>query len=259
MTIRVVVETMVEEITGVKLALTRSAPKLISTIRRTGGFNSDWDTSYALTLFATIALEGKKDATGAIEALTSIVAEFGSAPRGRGQEAVDSFLDEKFPSSEKTLGRTRRYLGYPETPPNGRMTTIFDELYFGDSLFRKMHGVPPSNPRFRGLIELERALVTVKTLETLTRKLGEGRLAVLTGRPFLGTDYSLGRRIMSFFDKKASMFIGDADINPSLRPEYDKFRKPNPDALIRAKEKLSSDTILYVGDSADEPPDGQER
>ena len=57
---------------------------------------------------------------------------------------------------------------------------------------------------------------------------------------------------MSYFDKDSSIFIGDADIYPRLRPEYDGFRKPSPNALVRASEKLSSRAFLYVGDSAED-------
>lgn len=249
-TIRVVVETMVEELTGVRLGLKSEMPRLISTVRRTGGFNSDWDTTYALTLFSFVALEGGARRAGAREALESITAGFGSAPRGRGQEAVDAFLEERFPSTDG-LDRARDHLGYPATPPDGRMTTVFDELYFGASLFRKVHGFPASSPRAKGLIELERTLVSPKTLEALSERLG-GRLAIVTGRPFLGTEHSLGRRVMSYFDREASMFIGDADVDPSLRTEYDRCRKPSPDALVRAKDELSSEKLLYVGDSAED-------
>ena len=254
-TIRMVVETMVEEMTGVRLRLARVAPRLISMVRRTGGFNSDWDTSYALSLFSVVALEQRKDrsglkAAGALEALTSITAGFGSAPRGRGQEAVDSFLASQFPSMKEELDRSREFLGYPRTPPEGRMTTVFDELYFGASLFEKIHGLR-SSTRTKGLIELERILVDRKTLETFQKKLGGPRLAMITGRPFVGTAHSLGR-LMRYFDKEASLFIGDADIDLDLRSEYDKLRKPSPEALIRAKESLSSETLLYVGDSAED-------
>jgi phosphoglycolate phosphatase-like HAD superfamily hydrolase len=253
-TIRVVVETMVEEITGVRLRLVRAAPKLISMVRRTGGFNSDWDTSYALTLLSVVALEQRKDrnglnAPGALEALTSITARFGSAPRGTGQEAVDSFLASEFPEMRERLDRSREFLGYPRTPPEGRMTTVFDELYFGAKLFEKVHGVR-SRTRTRGLIDLERILVDRRTLESLQKRLG-ARLAMITGRPFVGTDYSLGK-LMRYFDKEASIFIGDADIDLDLRSRYDKFRKPSPEALIRAKERLSSEALLYVGDSAED-------
>ena len=255
-TIRVVVETMVEEMTGVRLRLARAIPRLIATMRSTGGFNSDWDTTYAMTLFSLVALrrkggQGAKGA-GAIEALEGITAAFGSAPRGRGQEAVDSFLGLEFPTLKGSLDKSREYLGYPGTPPEGRMTTVFDELYFGASLYEKIHGVQASKPRAKGLIELERTLITRKTLESLTETLGGARLAMVTGRPYLGTAHSLGETVMGYFDKGASMFIGDADINTSLRAEYDGYRKPSPTALVRAREKLSSETLLYVGDSAED-------
>ncbi len=254
-TITMVVETMVEGMTGVRLRLARVAPRLISMVRRTGGFNSDWDTSYALSLFSVVALEQRKDrsglkATGAVEALTRITAGFGAALRERGQEAVDSFLTSQFPSMKGRLDRSREFLEYPRTPPEGRMTTLFDELYFGASLFEKVHGVK-SSTRTKGLIELERILVDRKTLETLQKKLGGPRLAMITGRPFVGTAHSLGR-LMRYFDKEASVFIGDADIDLDLRTEYDKLRKPSPEALVRAKERLSSETLLYVGDSAED-------
>jgi len=256
-TIRVVVETMVEELAGVRLRLAGIMPRLIATVRRTGGFNSDWDTSYALTLFSVVALgqrEGgsRAKARGVPEALTEVVTRFGSAPRGRGQEAVDSFLESAFPSLKGSLDRAREHMGYPRTPPEGRMTTVFDELYFGSSLFEKVHGVRASSPRIRGLIELERTLVERRTLQSLERTLGGGRLAMITGRPFVGTERSLGKGIMRYFDKEASMFIGDADIDLDLRAEYDGYRKPSPEALIRARERLSSETLLYVGDSAED-------
>lgn len=251
-TIRVVVETMVEEITGVKLRLENAVPRLISTVRRTGGFNSDWDTSYALTMFATVALEGKKERRGATEALMSIAESFGSSAEGRGQEAVDTFLEKEFPSMRGSLERARRHTGYPETPPEGRLTTVFDELYFGADLYRKVHGTAPGSGRERGLIELERPLVHARTLDLLSRRLGDSSMGIVTGRPFVGTQHSLGKRMMGYFDRDASIFIGDADVDPSLRPEYDRYRKPNPDALVRAKERLSSDVLLYVGDSAED-------
>jgi phosphoglycolate phosphatase-like HAD superfamily hydrolase len=255
-TIRVVTETMVEELTGVKLRLANATPRLISTVRRTGGFNSDWDTTYALTLFSVVALSAPKEGRGtrrreAVERLMSITSEFGSSPRVRGQAAVDSFLERGFPSLRETLDRARDLLGYPRTPPEGRLTSTFDEVYFGAKLFREIHGLPAKERR-KGLIELEMPLVSPKTLGSLADTLGGSRLAMVTGRPYIGTAYSLGEKLMSFFERAASMFIGDADVDPRLRTEYDHYRKPNPDALVRAKEKLSSKTMLYVGDSAED-------
>ncbi len=74
---------------------------------------------------------------------------------------------------------------------------------------------------------------------------------MVTGRPYVGTAHSLGK-LMRYFDKDASLFIGDADIDLGLRAEYDRMRKPSPEALVRAREKLPSETLLYVGDSAED-------
>ncbi len=254
-TIRVVVERMVNELTGYKLRIARIAPKLISTVRKTGGFNSDWDMTYALTLFAFVAFEkGKRyDANGnPSQTLESIVEKFGSARREAGRAAVDSFLESEFPQFLDGLDRARGHLGYPGTPPGCRMTTLFDELYFGSALFEKVRGVPASNNNVRGFIDLERVLVKRRTLESLAEVVGRKRIAMVTGRPFSGTEYSLGKAVMNYFDMDSSMFIGDADIYPSLRPEYDGFRKPSPNALLRASERLSSRSFLYVGDSAED-------
>ncbi len=57
---------------------------------------------------------------------------------------------------------------------------------------------------------------------------------------------------MGHFDRGSSMFIGDADVYPELALEYERFRKPSPDSLVRASERLSSRTFLYVGDSAED-------
>jgi phosphoglycolate phosphatase-like HAD superfamily hydrolase len=255
-TIVVVVETMIKELTGYELRIANIAPKLISTMRRTGGFNSDWDTSYALTLFAFVAFEkGKKyDARGSpTRTLESIVEKFGSARREAGQSAADSFLDSEFPSMLGGIDRARGYLGYPGAPSRSRLTTLFDELYFGSALYEKFHGVPASKQQgAHGFIDLERLLVKKTTLELLAKLVGRKRIAMVTGRPFTGTTYSLGKAMMSYFDLDSSLFIGDADIHPKLQAEYDGFRKPSPKALVRASEKLSSRALLYVGDSAED-------
>src|SRR6267378_1859102 len=83
-TIKAVVRMMVKELTGFSLRISKVAPKLIAVIRRTGGFNSDWDTTYALTLISVIALERSRRRLGPrrdpLDAVRRIVDEFGSAP-----------------------------------------------------------------------------------------------------------------------------------------------------------------------------------
>jgi phosphoglycolate phosphatase-like HAD superfamily hydrolase len=255
-TIKAVVEMMVKELTGVRLRLAKVAPRLVAVIRRTGGFNSDWDTTYALTLFSVVALETTNDGVGSgrdpLDALQKIVEVFGSAPREMGRIALDSFLDSEVPALKNRLDRARDYLGFPGRASESRLAVCFDELYFGGALFQKLHGVPAKNPRARGLIELERVLVKRSTLESIAKTVGRGRIVMITGRPHAGTEYSLGKELMSYFHRGSSMFIGDADIFPELRKEYDGYRKPSPEALLRASARLSSKTMLYVGDSGED-------
>lgn len=255
-TIRTVVEAMVKEIAGVRLGLSKVMPGLIGVLRRTGGFNSDWDSSYALTLLAIVALEknrkGRSSTSDALRVYAEVVSEFGSVRRETGRVALDSYLNSKYPALRDALAKARDYLGYPARAAESRLARRFDEIYFGASLFEKIHGAPAENPRRKGLIELEKTLVKRKTLDLLVEIVGPARLVMITGRPFVGTEYSLGKKIMSYFHRGSSMFIGDSDIFPELRSEYDKYRKPSPEALLRASERLGSSTLLYVGDSGED-------
>jgi HAD superfamily phosphatase len=250
-TIRITVEAMVRALTDERLSLARAAPELIATVRRTGGFNSDWDSSYALTLFAYVAIKGKDRRGTPLKRMRAIAARFGSAPRRAGVKDADLFLESEFPEMSEGLKKAREFLGYPGRPNVSRLSRFFDELYFGRKLYEKSHGEPGTGP-VDGNIELERTLVKVSTLVKLQSRLGRGRLAIITGRPSLGTVYSLGQEVMGYFNKEASIFIGDADVDPNMRGEYEKYRKPRPDALIRAMDKLGSRAMLYVGDSAED-------
>jgi phosphoglycolate phosphatase-like HAD superfamily hydrolase len=255
-TIMAVVRMMVKELTGVSLPIAKVAPKLIGVIRRTGGFNSDWDTTYALTLISVVALEKGRRSLGRrrdpLDAVRAIVDEFGSAPRETGRVALDAFLDARFPSFRVRLDMAREHLGYPSRATESKLAKTFDEMYFGGALYEKLHGEPAKNPRRKGLIELERVLVKRKTLESIAKIVGPARLVMITGRPYIGTEHSLGKALMSYFHRGSSMFIGDADIFPELREEYDRYRKPSPEALLRASERLSSSMLLYVGDSGED-------
>src|SRR2546426_8502263 len=51
-----VVERLIGEMLGVRLLWERVAPRLIHRLRKTGSFNNDWDTTYALCLFAACSM-----------------------------------------------------------------------------------------------------------------------------------------------------------------------------------------------------------
>ncbi len=271
-TIMQVTERMVSEIAGVRFPYRRVGRELIVTLRRTGGFNNDWDTTYALTVFSILALDEKRlqrvgevkapkeeklqTWTGVGEALSrlrKITDRFCSSVRGIGYSAVKLFIENErlSPLQKSAVARAREYLGYPGSPPQCRMTTLFDELYHGPELFVEMYGFPPRYYNGRGMIQTEKLLINRRVLERVKKVLGGGRMAISTGRPFLAARYSL-RHLMRYFNRRASTYIGDADVKPELADEYEKYRKPRGGSLLRAKEAFTSDGLLYVGDSAED-------
>lgn len=131
------------------------------------------------------------------------------------------------------------------------MTTLFDETYCGPKLFKKIYGFQARYHLEEGMIERERLLITREILEKLKVLLRGKKIAMATGRPFEATKYSLNH-LMVYFDRKASTYIGDADIYPELALEYEKYRKPRGESLNRAKKQFDADRVLYVGDSTED-------
>jgi phosphoglycolate phosphatase-like HAD superfamily hydrolase len=243
-------ERMVRGFTGVKLPLRKLAPRLIMLIRRTGGFNNDWDVTYALSMFSVVALS-QSGSKGIAKSLDRLATDFASAKRPLRYRSVDDFLAAHPESDEQELAEMRRFMGYPGTESDSRMARVFEETYFGRALFKRTYGEEPRYFRGEGLIERERVLVSRQDLERISSVLGGRRMAISTGRPFVATKHSL-QNLTTYFDREASTYIGDADTHPELASELAKYRKPSGASLIRAVERFSSNAVLYVGDSTED-------
>jgi len=251
-------EEMIEGFSGVMLPLMRAGGELMLNIRATGGFNDDWDTTYAIAIFGAASLgpseQGKMLGPGrtgrTLSRLRSLVRSFAAEKRLEGRASVDRFLNGTSSKSAK-IDEMRQYLDSPTDAIHSRMTRRFDEMYYGESLFRRIYGTSPTGKSGTGLIEKERVLITGIELERLQRILGSKRMAIATGRPKIAVKHTLGR-LLSFFDEDASVFIGDMDLNPELGQELSGFRKPSGASLTRASKMLSSKTLLYLGDSAED-------
>jgi len=249
--------TMVKGFTGARLPIEKVGGNLILRIRRTGGFNNDWETTYAMTVFSVLALGrsrggGSSDggAKGALQKLGDLVRDFSSQDRLKGRASVDEYLERKDLESDLTAD-LREYIDYPVDHMHNRMTRTFDEMYYGGELFQRVYGIRPLAWHEEGLIERERVLITRDSMDRLKKVLGGARIAIATGSPFVAVQHTLGR-LLNYFDKEASVYIGDGDVDAELAPRLRKFKKPSGASLVRAYEKLSSHTLLYVGDSAED-------
>ena len=240
---------MTEGFFGDSIPLEPVGNKLILEIRRTGGFNSDWDTSYALALFSAVAIkeQGSENRLGRLD---ETVRDFSSKERLAGWRSVDDYLAISGLETEP-VREMRRYLEYPGNPLTSKLAAAFDQVYYGEDLYRSIYGVEPEVGYRKGLIDKERVIITEESLKRISDRIGGRRIAMATGRPFVAVEHTLGP-LLEYFERGASVYIGDGDIYPELAPKLAKFRKPSGDSLVLARKALNSKALLYVGDSAED-------
>ena len=258
------------EIFGIRITWKDRVREMIQSLRMTGGFNNDWDTTYALSLFAAVSLPsdlrgvaaagsvGKRPraigpslSSEVASGVARLVGKFSRLPSRPGHNSVNRFVRDSLSADDRKLcNAVAEYEGYPGTPPTSRLASMFDEMYHGPELYREMYGAEPKYYEGRGYIEDDELLVNEQDVAFLSRRLG-GRLALATGRPSGATWHSLGG-LMSYFRSDASVFIGDADRGPRYRAKLLAFKKPSGLSLIHARRRLRSKMLLYVGDSAED-------
>lgn len=256
-TILKVSDLTVQKFLGSKLPWRKFGPPLILQLRRTGIFNNDWDATYALIMFATLALSEGHSAD-AVDRIQRIVNGFAGSVKDAvapAYQTVNQYLENTKTKSgslqDSGMSKVQESLGYPDSPPRGFMTTMFDEIYHGPKLFQRMYGTPARYYRGEGLIERERVLVSRRSMGSLAALLGKGRFAIATGRPFPAAQHVL-KSILAYFKRDASIFLGDMDVRPELAPQLSPFRKPSGRGLVYASKALSSNMLLCVGDSAED-------
>jgi phosphoglycolate phosphatase-like HAD superfamily hydrolase len=203
---------------------------LILKFRQTGGFNNDVDTSYAICL-AELA-NPHKNITSARRFLFRVA----SNSDENGINSVEKFLISL--NSPAVIKDIKKLLDYPAPAGKSVIATVFDELFYGPELFRKLHNFEPKFYFGKPLIENDRLVIKRATMELLARRFS-GNLAVVSGRSKLAAEYSL-RPILDTLKQDSSVFLED---------ERRKYAKPNPYAIIRAMNSMGTKTAIYAGDS----------
>src|SRR2546427_1711059 len=208
-----VVERLIGEMLGVRLPWEREAPRLIHRLRKTGGFNNDWDTTYALCLFAAcsmpmrfkealatarrfpVSIGGVAAAPGVFSGVNRIIAEYVNSKGQAGPSSIDRFVKETMSAVDQRIcALVRAYTGYPGSPPKSRLATLYDEMYHGPVLFKELYGVGPKYFAGTGLITRDRVLVTGADLRRRSECFG-ARLALDTARPRTRDRHSLATRL----------------------------------------------------------------
>jgi phosphoglycolate phosphatase-like HAD superfamily hydrolase len=242
---------ILKEVAHLKVEWGEKGRELISMLRNTGKFNNDWDSTYALILFAVASsIKSKnKDLINQIEKYISKI-PFSNSPYG--YKSVDTILEKELGQKELyKFEHVKRFLDYPRNPPEGRLASEFDEIFCGPELYRLLYGKEPRYYNGIGFIERDKLIVKEELIKEIASCLNGKKLALFTGRPFILAKKSL-KNIIEYFSLDASVFIGEMNHNPLIRKEFEVFKKPSGYALNYIMEMLGVKRMLYVGDSAED-------
>jgi HAD superfamily phosphatase len=207
---------------------------LILKFKQTGGFNNEIDIAYAIIL-ALMSMPFI-DWTSNKEDFLFTVAQNAN---DKGISSVEDYL-----SSLSTLSHIKKIkqdLVYPAPVGKSPLATVFDELFYGPTLFRMQHDIEPRYYHGKPLIDNDEIVIRKDAVYLISEKL-QGNIALISGRSKLAAQYSL-EPIFDMFDQNASVFLED---------ESRKHWKPNPYSILKAMTSLGAKTSLYVGDSVED-------
>ncbi len=187
----------------------------MAAFKRAGGFNDDWDLSWALTITRIAAARGRWG--GHLPSGGDLALESG----GAGVEWAEKLVPEEM---QPSLDLVRE---------------VFDEFYWGAERYLQTFGKPPTHVNVSGYIQMERPLVGRDFFERLQES-GVTKIGIATGRH----EHEMAEPIEK---------LGLAKIVPEEAiVTSDELRKPDPRVLQRAVEALGSKAGLFVGDTKDD-------
>jgi len=195
-----------------------------------GGFNNDWELTFAVVLFYLAKSEELSNHN--LDTLASdkkALQDFTDKVRslGGGLANAQTILLENL-----TQGQQERV---QKLWDKGLVQRIFQEYYGGSNYCERLYGFKPTNFKGKGLLENETTIVDKALIRPFSPKVG-----VLTGRTREEAELALERA--SFKDLISSDFVlTDGTI-----------RKPDPKTLLVLGKKMGTASGIYIGDTPDD-------
>ncbi|GAA0248366.1 TIGR01548 family HAD-type hydrolase [Haladaptatus pallidirubidus] len=192
----------------------------IQAFKDAGGFNNDWELTYAVALYVLASRAG----------LDRSIAEFTDriAEAGGGLDAAEQVVAAAL--SEDAVARVF------EKWDQEKLHAVFQQLYLGAELYAELEGAEPTLDA-RGYINDEPVLVEPETIVELTEAYPVG---VVTGRPSEEADIALSR-----------VELDVADEHRFTMDDWEQG-KPHPHALTTLAERFDAERIVFVGDTLDD-------
>ena len=185
-----------------------------------GGFNNDWELTYAAALYVLATAEGYDRS---IAAYTGAI-----AGRGGGLDVAEDVITDALGANATERVRERW--------DQERLRDVFQQLYLGTDLYRAIEGGDP-DIESDGFVHDEPVIVDPETIEALRERYDVG---VLTGRPAEEASIALER--------------AGLDVPAEHRFTMDDWEagKPDPHALVTLAERFDADAVAFVGDTVDD-------
>jgi HAD superfamily hydrolase (TIGR01548 family) len=185
-----------------------------------GGFNNDWELTYAAALFVLARREGFELP---LETYTDAI-----RASGGGLRAAETVVADRLAPAvrERVLDAWDRE----------RLHEVFQQLYLGSDLYRELEGSEPDLD-CEGYIHDEPVIVEPGTVRVLRERFDVG---VLTGRPAAEADIALDR--------------AGLEIPGTHRFTMDDWEegKPHPRALVTLAQLFDAGSVAFVGDTLDD-------
>ena len=202
--------------------------KIIDGFKSTGGFNDEVDLTYAAIISLVAAKKLEKDQT-------SFIFDVIKNADSNGIRSVEKYLENQVDISD-----IKKQLSYPNTHHENPLYQIFDQLFYGPKLYKKLF---KNSSKFSepGLIEQDDVILNNSLIQKLQKKF-DSKIAIVTGRGKESIIYSL-KTLLEKFDLKNSVFLED---------ESRELAKPNPQSLLDSIKGMNSVLTLFVGDSMED-------
>ena len=261
---------IIEAFTGTVIPEEIFDSELNHLFKRTGGFNNDWSHAYAVLMRILAELpddklaelkklaeeslryQAPKDrfdymsdkvkAEIPLEGLYDKLSEYAVKLDASGIDKVDELLLPRVGINIKQALKFRGEVG------ESIVSTLFEELFSGETLFKESFGFEPSFVRpGTGIVEADEVVIQGETLDILESILGGPRFGVASGSLENTARHAL-KEIKDRFPRD-SQYWHDVVDRDAKRLGEDNLHKPNPYPLLKASEPFDSEETLFIGDT----------
>jgi phosphoglycolate phosphatase-like HAD superfamily hydrolase len=202
--------------------------QIIDGFKSTGGFNDEVDLTYAAIISIYAANKTQQDQR---KFIFDVINNCDTTGIVSAEKYIETFVN---------IDEIKNKLSYPGTHHENTLYKIFDQLFYGKELYKKLFK-KDSEFSDNGLIENDVVIVNPSLISKLKSKY-KSKIAIVTGRGKESVSYSL-KEMLKEFDVDNSAFLEDEPRN---------LAKPNPESLVRSIIGMNCKNSVYVGDSMED-------